>query len=77
MTRIYFILGVIILNIHGLYVHAKTLLVLGDSLSAAYQMKNFEFTIFVNNLFNKQYFENTFVPMPKGNVLFGLKFYFK
>lgn len=46
-------------------------------LSAAYQMKNFEFTIFVNNLFNKQYFENTFVPMPKGNVLFGLKFYFK
>jgi iron complex outermembrane receptor protein len=46
-------------------------------LSAAYKMQNFEFTIFVNNLFNKQYFENTFVPMPKGNVLFGMKYLFK
>jgi len=46
-------------------------------LSAAYQMQNLEFTVFVNNLFDKQYFENTFVPMPKGNVLFGMKYLFK
>jgi len=46
-------------------------------ISTAYQLQNFEFTIFINNLFNKQYFENTFVPMPKGNVLFGIKYLFK
>jgi vitamin B12 transporter len=46
-------------------------------LSAGYKILNFEFTIFVNNLFNKQYFENTFVPMPKGNILFGMKYLFK
>ena len=46
-------------------------------LSAGYQIRNIEFTIFVNNVFNTEYFENTFVPMPKGNVLFGMKYLFK
>lgn len=46
-------------------------------ISASYQWNDFEFSVFVNNVFNKAYFENTFVPMPKGNVLFGLKYNFR
>lgn len=38
MKFFHFILGVVILNMNGLYAQAKTLLILGDSLSAAYQM---------------------------------------
>jgi iron complex outermembrane receptor protein len=46
-------------------------------LNTTYKTKNIELTMLVQNLFNTDYFENTFVPMPKGNVLFGLKYYFK
>ena len=46
-------------------------------LNTTYRWKNAEASILAQNIFNKAYFENTFVPMPKGNVLFGLKFYFQ
>jgi iron complex outermembrane receptor protein len=46
-------------------------------LNTAYKTKNIELTMLVQNLFNTDYFENTFVPMPKGNVLFGMKYNFK
>ncbi len=54
----------------------------GDSynvvdLSATYQLQNFEFSFFANNIFNTAYEEKTFVPMPKGNVLFGIKYNFR
>lgn len=45
-------------------------------LNTSYRWKNIEASILAQNIFNAEYFENTFVPMPKGNVLFGLKFYF-
>lgn len=46
-------------------------------LNTSYAHKNWEATVLVQNLFNTDYEENTFVPMPKGNVLFGLKYHFK
>ena len=54
----------------------------GDSynvvdLSATYQLQNFEFSFFANNIFNTAYEEKTFVPMPKGNILFGIKYNFR
>lgn len=41
-----------------------------------YTMKNLEFSIFANNIFNKTYSEQNLIPMPKGNLLFGLKYDF-
>ena len=54
----------------------------GDSysvvdLSAAYTLKAFEFSIFANNIFNTEYTETNFVPMPKGNLLFGIRYNFR
>jgi iron complex outermembrane receptor protein len=46
-------------------------------LNTSYAHKNWEATVLVQNLFNTDYEENTSVPMPKGNVLFGLKYHFK
>lgn len=45
--------------------------------SASYQLKTLEFSIYANNIFNTEYVETSLVPMPKGNVLFGLKYLFK
>lgn len=45
-------------------------------MNTSYRWKNTELSILAQNIFNTDYFENTSVPMPKGNVLFGLKFYF-
>jgi iron complex outermembrane receptor protein len=36
-----------------------------------------EFGIVANNIFNAEYTETNLVPMPKGNVLFSLKYTFK
>ncbi len=36
----------------------------------------FDFTLTANNIFNANYIESGFVPMPKGNVLFGLRYSF-
>ena len=43
-------------------------------LNTTFRIKNIEINLFVQNIFNTEYFENTFVPMPKGNVLFGIKY---
>jgi len=54
----------------------------GDSYSvvdmgAAYTLKAFEFSLFANNIFNTEYTETNFVPMPKGNLLFGIRYNFR
>ena len=54
----------------------------GDSYSvvdmgAAYTLKAFEFSLFANNIFNTEFTETNFVPMPKGNLLFGIRYNFR
>jgi vitamin B12 transporter len=45
--------------------------------SASYQVNALEFSVYANNIFNTTYVEAGMVPMPKGNILFGLKYHFK
>ena len=45
--------------------------------SASYQLKALEFSVYANNIFNTEYVEAGMVPMPKGNILFGVKYLFK
>jgi iron complex outermembrane receptor protein len=54
----------------------------GDSysvvdLGASYRLKDFEFSLFANNIFNTEYTETNLVPMPKGNLLFGIQYNFR
>ncbi len=42
-----------------------------------YEKNAFEFSLFANNIFNKDYSEQNLIPMPKGNILFGLKYNFR
>ncbi len=42
-----------------------------------YTLETLEFSILANNIFNTEYTETNLVPMPKGNLLFGLKYNFK
>jgi vitamin B12 transporter len=54
----------------------------GDSysvvdLGAAYTLKAFEFSLFANNIFNTEYTETNLVPMPKGNLLLGIRYNFR
>ena len=46
-------------------------------LNTTFRTKNVEINMLIQNIFNTEYFENTFVPMPKGNILFGMKYLFK
>ena len=46
-------------------------------LSAAYKVNDMEFSVYANNIFNTEYSETGFIPMPKGNVMFGLKYNFR
>ncbi|HQV36811.1 MAG TPA: TonB-dependent receptor, partial [Flavobacterium sp.] len=41
------------------------------------RMKAFEFSLVANNIFNVAYSETNLVPMPKGNLLFGVKYDFE
>ena len=43
---------------------------------ATFKLKAFEILMVANNIFNTEYSETNLVPMPKGNVLFGLKYNF-
>ncbi|MDX1364941.1 iron complex outermembrane receptor protein [Oceanihabitans sediminis] len=45
--------------------------------SVNYTMKSLELSVTANNIFNTEYTETNLVPMPKGNVLFGVKYLFK
>jgi iron complex outermembrane receptor protein len=54
----------------------------GDSysvvdLGASYTLHAFELSLFANNIFNTEYTETNLVPMPKGNLLFGLQYNFR
>jgi iron complex outermembrane receptor protein len=40
-------------------------------------IQNFDLSVTANNIFNTEYTETNLVPMPKGNVLFGLKYSFQ
>jgi len=46
-------------------------------LGAAYTLNAFEFSLFANNIFNTEYTETNLVPMPKGNLLFGIRYNFR
>lgn len=46
-------------------------------LAASYNLKAFEFSLFANNIFNTVYTETNLVPMPKGNLMFGVRYDFK
>ncbi|TDE06677.1 TonB-dependent receptor plug domain-containing protein [Flavobacterium hiemivividum] len=46
-------------------------------LSAAYNWNDVELSVYANNIFNTDYSESSLIPMPKGNLLFGLKYTFK
>ena len=45
--------------------------------SIVLNVKDFEVTVLANNIFNTEYTETNLVPMPKGNLLFGLNYRFK
>ncbi len=62
-----------------IYKHAER--TIGDSYnvwdaSLIIDFKKFSFTITANNIFNADYIESGFVPMPPSNVLFGLRYGF-
>ncbi|WP_347373398.1 TonB-dependent receptor [Aequorivita sp. Q41] len=44
--------------------------------SAIFQVVKFEISVTAQNIFNKEYTETNLVPMPKGNLIFGLKYTF-
>lgn len=46
-------------------------------LSAVYKLNDMEFSIYANNIFNTEYSETSLIPMPKGNMMFGLKYNFR
>ena len=46
-------------------------------LATSYNLKAFEFSLFANNIFNTTYSETNLVPMPKGNLMFGIRYDFK
>lgn len=45
--------------------------------SVNYNHDSFDIFIIANNIFNTKYTETNLVPMPKGNLLFGVKYHFK
>lgn len=45
-------------------------------LSLNYHQKNIEISLAANNIFNAEYSETNLIPMPKGNLLLGVKFKF-
>ncbi|MHA7942627.1 TonB-dependent receptor plug domain-containing protein [Formosa sp. 3Alg 14/1] len=45
--------------------------------SVNYTFSAFEFSVIASNIFNTEYTETNLVPMPKGNLLFGLKYNFR
>jgi len=45
--------------------------------SLIYKWQQMEFSLTASNIFNANYIETGFVPMPPSNVLFGLRYHFK
>lgn len=46
-------------------------------ISAVYKLNDLELSIYANNIFNTEYSETSLIPMPKGNLMFGLKYNFR
>ncbi|WP_339887321.1 TonB-dependent receptor [uncultured Flavobacterium sp.] len=46
-------------------------------LNTSYKINDLELTALFQNIFNTEYFEHTYVPMPKGNMMLGLKYTFR
>ncbi|NNL16287.1 MAG: TonB-dependent receptor, partial [Flavobacteriaceae bacterium] len=44
--------------------------------SITLQVGNLEISVLANNIFNAEYTETNLVPMPKGNLLFGINYRF-
>lgn len=68
------------LFINGIYKYAER--TSGESYavvdaSVSYSVKAMVFSVLANNIFNTEYTETNLVPMPKGNLLFGLKYNLK
>ncbi len=42
----------------------------------SYRIKAIELSMYANNIFDEEYVEAGMIPMPKGNLLFGLKYFF-
>ncbi|MDK2771766.1 MAG: TonB-dependent receptor [Flavobacterium sp.] len=45
--------------------------------NVSYRIKAIELSMYANNIFNAEYIESGMIPMPKGNMLFGLKYFFE
>lgn len=45
--------------------------------NVSFRIKAIELSMFANNIFNADYIESGMIPMPKGNVLFGVKYFFE
>ncbi len=44
--------------------------------SAKYKLNTLELSLYANNIFNEEYSETSLIPMPKSNVMFGLRYAF-
>ena len=67
-------------NFNIIYKHAERTAGLSYNVwdaSMVIAVKQFEFTLTAANIFNEEYIETGFVPMPPSNVLFGLRYSFK
>jgi len=67
------------LNFNIIYKHAERTAGLSYNVwdaSMVIAVKQFEFTLTAANIFNEDYIETGFVPMPPSNVLFGLHYSF-
>lgn len=68
------------INFNVIYKHAERTSGLSYNVwdaSAIINLKQFEFTITAANIFDADYIETGFVPMPPSNVLFGLRYNLK
>lgn len=66
-------------NLNVIYKHAERTAGLSYNVwdaSAVITAKQFEFTLTAANIFDAEYIETGFVPMPPSNVLFGLRYSF-
>lgn len=67
------------INFNVIYKHAERTAGLSYNVwdaSAVITVKQFEFTLTAANIFDAEYIETGFVPMPPSNVLFGLRYGF-
>ena len=68
------------INFNVIYKHAERTQGLSYNVwdtSIVLTLKQFEFNAIVSNIFDADYIETGFVPMPPSNVLFGLRYNFK